>query len=428
MDFWIWYDKLNFAVTLLAAELAVCAPLPKRRHYGARMALGCIPALLVSLLWDGKGLGMWLSATKYLVVFALSFVMMVAGCRGDVWSYLFVGIFAYCMQHIAYQTHTIVNALFGMALPGWANLLVLLALCALLYSGAWLLFKKRLSRDEGIRVDNKPQLLLSGVVLLVTVYISFFGVVYALNSGNHGSVIIICLFSDMACLLSLALEQSFVRLKKNETEMAVMRHMLSAAKYQLQESKSSIDLINVKCHDLRHQLTALSFADKEELQKLAGAIEVYDTDFKTGNEALDIVLMEKGLLCQRKKVRMTCLVNGAHLNGMKQSDIYSFFCNALENAMESVEALDEDRRAISITELCRDDFFVIRIENFFSGKMEFQDGLPVTRKDRGYHGFGVKSMRMIADKYGGELIFSTNGDIFRVDLVLPLAVQARRTT
>ena len=82
MDFWIWYDKLNFAATLLAAELAVCAPLPKRRHYGARMALGCIPALLVSLLWDGKGLGMWLSATKYLVVFALSFVMMVAGCRG----------------------------------------------------------------------------------------------------------------------------------------------------------------------------------------------------------------------------------------------------------------------------------------------------------------------------------------------------------
>ena len=128
---------------------------------------------------------------------------------------------------------------------------------------------------------------------------------------------------------------------------------------------------------------------QEELQKLAGAIEVYDTDFKTGNEALDIVLMEKGLLCQREKVRMTCLVNGVHLNGMKQATSTPFFCNALENAMESVEALNE-RGAISITELCRDDFFVIRIENFFSGKMEFQDGLPVTRKDRGYHGFGVE--------------------------------------
>lgn len=424
MDFWTCYGRLNFAVTLLVAEMVVCAPLPKRRYWGAWMALGCIPALAVSFFWGGSGGGMWLAATKYLVIFGLSFAMMVAGRRGDLWSYLFVGIFAYCMQHIAYQTHTIINALFGMALPDWANLLVLLALCVLLYTGAWVLFTTRLRGEEGICVDNKLQLLLSGAVLLITVYISFFGISYALGTGERGPVVIICLFSDMACFLSLALEQSFLRLKKHETEMAVMRHMLNAAKYQLQESKSSIDLINIKCHDLRHQLTALNSADKEELEKIADAIEVYDTDFKTGNEALDVVLMEKGLLCRRKNVRMTCLINGAHMSAMKQSDIYSFFSNALENAMESVEALEEDRRVVSISEVCVDNAIIIRIENFFSGKMEFRDGLPVTRKDSSYHGFGVKSMRMVADKYGGELIFSTNGDIFRVDLVLPRAPQA----
>ena len=81
------------------------------------MALGCIPALLVSLLWDGKG---WDVALGHEIPRRLRAVLRDDGRRvqGDVWSYLFVGIFAYCMQHIAYQTHTIVNALFGMALPG----------------------------------------------------------------------------------------------------------------------------------------------------------------------------------------------------------------------------------------------------------------------------------------------------------------------
>ena len=88
-------------------------------------------------------------------------------------------------------------------------------------------------------MDNKPQLLLSGVELLVTVYISFFGVVYALNSGNHGSVIIICLFSDMACLLRPRPGAVLRQAEENETEMAVMRHMLSAAKYQLREARAA---------------------------------------------------------------------------------------------------------------------------------------------------------------------------------------------
>ena len=378
MDFWIWYDKLNFAVTLLAAELAVCAPLPKRRHYAARMALGCIPAAACSLAPLGRQ-GAGDVALGHEIPRRLRAVLRDDGRRvqggmcGRTCSW--ASLLTVCSTSPTRPTPSSTRSL-GWPCPVGEPAGPAGPLRPLLYSGAWLLFKKRLSRDEGIRVDNKPQLFAvgrgaagDGLHLLLRRR-------HALNSGNHGSVIIICLFSDMACLLSLALEQSFVRLKKNETEMAVMRHMLSAAKYQLQESKSSIDLINVKCHDLRHQLTALSFADKEELQKARRRHRGHDTDFKTGNEALDIVLMEKGLLCQRKKVRMTCLVNGVHLNGMKQSDIYSFFCNALENAMESVEALNEDRRAISITELCRDDFFVIRIENFFPERWSFRTDCP----------------------------------------------------
>ena len=46
--------------------------------------------------------------------------------------------------------------------------------------------------------------------------------------------------------------------------------------------------------------------------------------------------------------------------------------------------------------------------------------MPVTEKDSKYHGFGMKSMKLIVDEYGGELEVSVSGDIFRLEFILPI--------
>ena len=49
-----------------------------------------------------------------------------------------------------------------------------------------------------------------------------------------------------------------------------------------------------------------------------------------------------------------------------------------------------------------------------------KDGLPVTgQDDKDFHGFGMKSMRMVVEQYGGELIVSFADNIFKVQIVLP---------
>ena len=49
-----------------------------------------------------------------------------------------------------------------------------------------------------------------------------------------------------------------------------------------------------------------------------------------------------------------------------------------------------------------------------------EDGLPRTRKteEEGFHGYGMKSMKLIAEKYGGSLSVSTDGDLFMLDVYL----------
>ena len=109
-------------------------------------------------------------------------------------------------------------------------------------------------------------------------------------------------------------------------------------------------------------------------------------------------------------------MNGSDLSGWSAGDIYSFFGNAIDNAMNSVSGLEEDRRSISITEQTRGKLKNIRIENFYSGEMKFEDGLPVTSGDRRYHGFGMKSIKMVADSYGCILSVKAEDGIFCLDL------------
>ena len=65
-------------------------------------------------------------------------------------------------------------------------------------------------------------------------------------------------------------------------------------------------------------------------------------------------------------------------------------------------------------------FYFIQIQNYTGNKVSFVNGMPVTSKpDTLNHGFGTKSIKMIAEKYGGEVTFGQSGEIFKTNIILP---------
>ena len=112
---------------------------------------------------------------------------------------------------------------------------------------------------------------------------------------------------------------------------------------------------------------------------------------------------------------------------MSPTDIYSFFGNALDNAIECQQRCPEDRRSISVS-VCRQNggFVSIVIKNYSEQQPEFRNGLPRTSKgDKSLHGFGTKSMHyIIHDLYGGNLLMRQEGDAFIVSALL--SVDAKR--
>ena len=63
---------------------------------------------------------------------------------------------------------------------------------------------------------------------------------------------------------------------------------------------------------------------------------------------------------------------------------------------------------------------LVQEENFYEGQRAARDGLlPTTKEDKWYHGFGMRSMRMIVRKYGGEMKVNVSGGIFRLTILFP---------
>ena len=105
------------------------------------------------------------------------------------------------------------------------------------------------------------------------------------------------------------------------------------------------------------------------------------------------------------------MADGRGLLHMEPADLYALFGNALENAVEATEQLSNpDQKQIALT--VRSTKEPLRLEN----------GLPVTGKsDKANHGFGIRSMQLLAEKYGGELTFRQEGDVVNTYMLLPLA-------
>ncbi len=193
------------------------------------------------------------------------------------------------------------------------------------------------------------------------------------------------------------------------------------------QNKETIDLINRKYHDLKHQITLLrseqDHAKRQEyLDEMEQEIHNYEAQNKTGNSILDTVLTSKSLLCVEKKIQFTCVADGKLLAHMDPRDICTIFGNILDNAIEcEVNIEEKEKRMIQLALFSKKNFLVLRVENYFEGELDFKEGIPVTtKKDTDYHGYGIKSIRFAVEKYGGSLSIRTHENWFEMDILIPL--------
>ncbi|SDF17096.1 GHKL domain-containing protein [Fontibacillus panacisegetis] len=275
---------------------------------------------------------------------------------------------------------------------------------------------------EHDRANKRLIIIFSLIFILVTVILN--SVSRTFEGENNILDFIIRTFAILYALLTLLLRTRILETSKLKQDLLIMDELLYSEKKQFDSMRNEIEIINMKAHDLRQQLANISYKlTNQEVDSLKAAIEVYDTTIKTGSDILDVILYKKQLYCEKNQIRMSCMADGRCLSFISPTHLYSLLSNAIENALEAVQAVSNvNQRMISVSIGKENGVIGIHVTNYFNSDSSFKDQVPQTsKKDKNRHGFGIKSMRHIAKQYNGTLSFHSEEDVFYLHIYFPIS-------
>lgn len=426
-----------FLIALCAGEHLMTPAGHRREKYALRFALSFLaqaaiafPVTWVYFIVASAG-GVLAANIAAVAAYVVMFLVSLAGMRlcfaGPFRECVLSGVAAYAAQHIGYNLFGLVNynnALMaacytlGAGAGYAASTLIQLAVFAAVLAAVRLVFAPRGEGDGNIQNGSVTQL--AAATLFIVLVANGVRSVYAAESAALSalcSVLLIC-----CCIFILFLRSDMLERRRLKQEIGVIESLRAKELRHYEQLKSNIDLVNVKCHDIKHYIDRAGAGGGIDPEELKDLVNIYDSEMETGNETLDIVLSEYRIYCNSHGILFTAFADGAALRYMNVSDICSLFGNIMENAVEACErVMDTERRVISLNVRSVAGQVSVCAENYFEGEVKFADGLPVTGKEDTFrHGYGVKSIRMIAEKYGGSMQCSARDGLFRVSVLFPV--------
>ena len=427
--------KLIFGAALFVAETMFLFRQKKRSYFPLRLGLSAavffgLVAVFPLLRYDAV-----YSSLMFSVFFFLSVLLALACYDINSQACLFCTAAGYTVQHLASVCYDLVTTLGGFSSTAQVysdsaahldlfTALIFLEVYALVYWVLYQLFGRKLKGGREITIRKPSLLALVVLTILVEIVLNAF-VIYRKYDSLDLTYYLSASLTNIICSLSVLVIQFSLLLKNTlEAELSVVYQMWRQEQRQFEISKETIDLINMKCHDMRHQIHSIGqrgVIDPEALREIEQTITIYDSIVKTGNQALDIILAEKSLYCQKNGIFISYMADGEKLSFMSDSDIYYLFGNLLDNSIQTVIHLEDDKRIIGVTIRSEGELLSINSHNYYSGDIHMEHGLPVTSKeDKSYHGFGIKSMVMIVEKYGGTISFEVKDQVFNLNILFPL--------
>lgn len=438
--------KIIFILELLIAMHLFAFRMKKKNHYALRIIIGVVFCLTIALAFPLISYSSWYTSIMFFILFFVSMVSMIFIYDVPFKTIFFFSVASYTSQHFAHEAYSLLgnitslatsatmgmygDALFELDLTSantWFVILLYLETYLLSYWVLYKIFGKKINQ-ENVTISNFTIAVISAAILLVDIILNAV-TVYIVNGYNKTYVLIESIYNLICCLLILYIQVSMCIQKQLEKDVDTLSMLLHQSEEQYKQSNENIKLLNLKCHDLKHQVreyTEKRSLDSQYIDDLVSLINIYDSSVKTGNEALDLILTEKSLLCHKNQINITCLADCSKLGFVSNSDLYSLFGNMIDNAIEAVTKLtDPSKREINLIVKNEKNFVSIDIENYYEGKIELDsDGLPKTTKgSKNYHGFGLKSIQMIVSKYNGDLHIKIDNSIFSLSILLLMNVK-----
>ena len=425
----LWYQLFRGPLLLIQAELGTLVfaySLKPRRDFAQRLILGTMAGFVLLHLFrislfpfmdnSVNNAGRILSTI-------LTYFILVGICWYSFDETFFTALFAASSGFVAQDMAGTLKILLrllpsaGRVFSGSLGTLLMDAVAYLVFYLLLFFAFRPYTRYRDENFDNRTKAVFSSLVLLLCLGMA--RITQGNPERNEISVIAESVSQLLCDVFILLLQFGVMERARLSRSVDAMRELVHQQHEQFRQSKESVDLVNEKYHDLKGLLESFQGSVSQgQVDRLREKVGTYDTFVDTGNRVLNVVLAEKRASCGRRGIELTALVDGTALNFMEELDLYSLVGNALNNAIDAVSALPEGERFINLTSSAADGMVTLHVENPYAGELLMANNLPQSRRDARYHGFGMKSMERIVEKYGGVLSVTPREGLFCLDVLL----------
>jgi len=248
--------------------------------------------------------------------------------------------------------------------------------------------------------------------LLITFFIAtLFGIVAARQPETMPLFFIVFVLVGILNILLYFLMRKMHRDNVTREEYNLLRSNLSAQEKLALESRERYSEIRALRHDMRHYLaTAASLISDEKPEQAKAYLEQIAEEkispssvgVNTGSAIIDAAINGKIALCAERGIKTKCVID-TRFEGVSDIDLSILLSNLLENAIEGCSVPEplielETGRRKSLT-------YIVVKNGISKSVLDNNPNLETSKSDRSAHGFGIRSIRSIAEKYDGSVDF-----------------------
>ncbi len=283
---------------------------------------------------------------------------------------------------------------------------------------------------NSVKIGRKEIYLSIPIVSNLLPFIIFYKCIFSFVNISASTKFDIMIMALLLTASNIALIVGIVKMlrdNKKYLELLKLQEKTNLEHNYYQNVKNNYIKTKELYHDMKNHLICIKEMSKNNydtsnyIKNLEKKLDKYNNMFDTGNIALNIILKEKKELCMKKEIRFITGIDFTQCNFINEEDVCSIFSNAIDNAIEACDKIKEGNKSISLQGRLINNFFAIKISNTKSNTIiEKNKCLITSKKNKEFHGLGIKSIKNTLEKYSGTSTIEFTDTMFALNILIPL--------
>ena len=287
----------------------------------------------------------------------------------------------------------------------------------------------RLKAGKNVKLSSMPKETSYALALIpLCSLISCFLLIEVAKELISAQMVVLCMCIIFVIIITnyiifLMIEKyTTVEEKQHEEEM-IQREILYRNEYYQDMERYQEQIQDIR-HDMKNRLTGLLAAAeqgsaeliRDRLQEVLGDIQLAEEIIYSANPVVNAILKVKSIKAKEKEIPMQVTTLLPQRVSVDIGDMGVLYGNLLDNAIEAAMAVEQEKRYVHVESKFQEGRLLLSIKNSKpSGTSSCQQ---TSKKDKIKHGRGIRSVRKVAEKYGGELMLKDQGEHFEAVLLL----------